>query len=192
MTLTQIECYFHLNLKSQWFAWNPDSKKSELLRFCQTGLVLKIRTYDFANMELVGNKPLRGHITFRPSCLISLDNLLTINHSFFDRPLSFLSFSWYRPVLLLLTVKFHLFWPYISIPLDRLVFAFKTVHFESFGPSSLINYRLVSVVWTVQLHPLDRSPGTKTVYFRLDPLKWTNFLRLYNTSKLTHSRYSRE
>ena len=64
------------------FAKQGLSKKSGLVCSRQTGLVLKIRTYDFANMELVGNIPLRGHITFLPSRLISLDNLLTIDHSF--------------------------------------------------------------------------------------------------------------
>ena len=41
----------------------------------------------------------------------------------------------------------------------------RTVHFESFGPSSLIHDRSISVVWTT-----DRWRWYKTVQFRLDPI----------------------
>ena len=88
----------------------------------------------------------------------------------------------YLEVLSLQTVQFHLFRPSTHISRDRLVsslrivqfflfdrslsffetdficFRFqdrslsRTVHFESFGPSSLIHDRSVSVVWTVQFN----------------------------------------
>ena len=53
-------------------------------------------------------KPLRGY-PIGPSSFISLDNLLTIDHWFFYRPLSFLD-----------TVQFYSLWPSSFISLGRL------------------------------------------------------------------------
>ena len=49
------------------------------------------------------------------------------------------------------------------LPFDRPVFFFRTVHFESFGPSTFAQDRSLSVVWTVQFNP----PGPST-------LDWTH------------------
>ena len=82
-------------------------------------------------------------------------------------PLMTVQFPSFEPstFFLIRTVHFLIWGP--STFTDRLLSL--TVHFQSFGPSTFTQDRPLSVVWTVQFNPLDRSLWPKTVHLRPDP-----------------------
>ena len=127
-------------------AWFFDIKCSLVLR----NWLQKVEVVLNGHGQRGKKKPLRGYPTFGPSSFISLDNLLTIDRSFFIVhyhsliPSTLTPFD--RTVSSLLIVHFLSFRSTWFCLLDRLVWKM-AVQFQSFGLSSC----------TVDLHPLRSS-----------------------------------